>query len=295
MSFFPAQVALTTTAPVGNGNFEEDYFEDFGGTSASTPVVSGALAFLFSVNPDLTLEEAEEILFTSADRIMSDLGWYDVEDDFGVKSPVFGYGRINLERAVRLATGDDMCENPAAEETCGNGIDDDCNTLVDDGCFVSVIGRQCEKDADCRDPGYENALCLHEFLIHTAEKDVEWVYPGGYCTVECEKETCPGGSRCIRNDDSVYDRTGNSGAMCFLECSLDHPCPEGLLCNPEEAVGLPDDVTGVSKCIPDPDWEPGEETDAGNDSGQYDDQDAGSDAGISASGGSGCNCSIIAM
>jgi thermitase len=59
------------------------------GTSMATPVANGALATIWSVNPTLTPDEAQEILYTTCDTI-------------GPKT-IFGNGRINVNQGVQLA------------------------------------------------------------------------------------------------------------------------------------------------------------------------------------------------
>lgn len=60
------------------------------GTSMATPVTNGALATIWSVNPALTPDEAQQILYTTCDTIGS--------------SSIFGHGRINVYKGVLLAT-----------------------------------------------------------------------------------------------------------------------------------------------------------------------------------------------
>ena len=62
------------------------------GTSMATPVANGALAMIRSANPLLTAVHAEHILFNSCD-------FWDAEPN----SETFGWGRINLKRAVEEA------------------------------------------------------------------------------------------------------------------------------------------------------------------------------------------------
>ena len=40
-----------------------------------------------------------------------------------------------------------------AAEICGNGIDDDANNLVDEGCYPGLV-TQCENPLSCEDTGY---------------------------------------------------------------------------------------------------------------------------------------------
>jgi subtilisin family serine protease len=67
-----------------------EYYGWFAGTSASAPIVSGAIALLRSLKPDLSLEQVREILKATA----TDLG------EPG-KDERFGFGLINAAAAVR--------------------------------------------------------------------------------------------------------------------------------------------------------------------------------------------------
>ena len=60
---------LTAEHPL---NREGDYFSAFGGTSAATPAVAGAVAVLLGVRPDLTWRDVKHILASTARRIDPD-------------------------------------------------------------------------------------------------------------------------------------------------------------------------------------------------------------------------------
>ncbi|MBS1726489.1 MAG: S8 family serine peptidase [Armatimonadetes bacterium] len=59
------------------------------GTSMATPVTNGAVATIWSVNPTLTPDEVQTILYNTCDNIGS--------------SSIFGHGRINVFRGVLLS------------------------------------------------------------------------------------------------------------------------------------------------------------------------------------------------
>lgn len=75
-----------------NGYSSGEYFDNFSGTSAACPQVSGAAALILSVNPNLSREEVETILFTTA----TDLG------SIG-KDNTYGYGKLNVYAALHEA------------------------------------------------------------------------------------------------------------------------------------------------------------------------------------------------
>ena len=62
------------------------------GTSFSAPLVAGVYALMFSVNPALTPDQADNILFTTADDL-GEPGW----DQY------YGWGRVNAAKAVAAA------------------------------------------------------------------------------------------------------------------------------------------------------------------------------------------------
>ena len=205
-----------------DGTLDSNY-TFFSGTSAAAPVVSGLFGVLFSINPGLTLEEAMEILKRSADKINPETGFWD-ENGFSVK---YGYGRVNLEKAVRLARGYTMCAE-VKEEECGNHLDDDCDGYVDEGCAEELTaGQPCENDAECLTSSLSPAYvsCVTELL--------SWVFKGGYCFRRLSP--CPDGTQ------KLGDIKEHFKYFCALECNSFNPCTRpGYYCT--------DEVLGV--CLP---------------------------------------------
>ena len=64
------------------------------GTSVAAPIVAGAAGLLFSLDSSLTPAQVQDILRQSADDLGTP-GW----------DPGYGYGRVNLTRAVSMAAG----------------------------------------------------------------------------------------------------------------------------------------------------------------------------------------------
>ena len=81
--FAPGTNILSTTM---DGNYGHA-----SGTSMATPVTNGALATMWSVNPTLTPDEAQQILYSTCDNIGP--------------SSIFGNGRVNVNKGVTLALG----------------------------------------------------------------------------------------------------------------------------------------------------------------------------------------------
>jgi subtilisin-like proprotein convertase family protein len=72
---------------------------DFGGTSSSCPGVAGVAALILARNPSLRWDEVRDLLKHACDQIDPAAGKYDINGH----SLLYGYGRINAQRAVELA------------------------------------------------------------------------------------------------------------------------------------------------------------------------------------------------
>ena len=68
------------------------YYDNFGGTSAACPMVSGAAALILSINPNLTRTQVESILFNNA----KDLG-------ISGRDNTYGYGKLDIFKACQAA------------------------------------------------------------------------------------------------------------------------------------------------------------------------------------------------
>lgn len=81
--------------------FNQDYVENFDGTSASCPFTAGVMSLILSVNPNLTYNQATSILESTADKV----GGYSYSTNLanGTWNNEMGYGRINACAAVRKA------------------------------------------------------------------------------------------------------------------------------------------------------------------------------------------------
>jgi len=95
LAHYSAQCGITANwciaAPAHGAGFVQnhDIFLGGAGTSAATAVTSGAIATIMSSSPELTAEQAVQILFMTA----TDLGEPGVD-------PEFGHGLINLQAAL---------------------------------------------------------------------------------------------------------------------------------------------------------------------------------------------------
>jgi subtilisin family serine protease len=77
----------------GKNNFADlDYTNGFYGTSAATPHVAAAFGLMFSVNPDLSKDEALSRLIQSAEKVHPE----DAKYNAAGHSDRYGYGRLDL-------------------------------------------------------------------------------------------------------------------------------------------------------------------------------------------------------
>lgn len=210
-------VGIATTTIPGYGDYQSDYTLIFSGTSAAAPVVTGFFGAVFSIDPELTLEEAMEIMKQSSDKVYPETGSWD-KNGHSVK---FGWGRVNLLKAARLAMKLDMCENADAEEICGNNTDDNCNGFVDESCEPALVaGTPCETVAECLtgDLTEADAECLMEIKY--------WIFKNGYCVRKTNNAPCPDGTKAFD-----YASDGDN-YLCAVECSEVNPCDrEGYYCS----------------------------------------------------------------
>jgi subtilisin-like proprotein convertase family protein len=82
------------------GDASGNYTNSFGGTSSAAPGVAGVAALILARNPALRWDEVKDILRRGCDRIDAAGGAYDSNG----RSKYYGYGRLNAQAAVSLAS-----------------------------------------------------------------------------------------------------------------------------------------------------------------------------------------------
>jgi subtilisin family serine protease len=120
-------IGVPTTDRTGiDGHTVDDYYSDFGGTSAAAPLVAGIAGLLLSLNPELTRSDLARILEHTADKIDPAGAAYDAAG-FSARA---GHGRVNAARALvptvtitvtpeRVAAGDPFSVTVAASAPFG--------------------------------------------------------------------------------------------------------------------------------------------------------------------------------
>jgi subtilisin family serine protease len=95
-----AGMSYVTTAPAGSFlQGDAFYSSSFGFTSAACAAVAGVCALVVSANPHLTAWEVKDLLRGACEQIDAEGGTYDERGH----SPLYGYGRPDIARAVNLA------------------------------------------------------------------------------------------------------------------------------------------------------------------------------------------------
>ena len=128
--------------PIVTTDNYDRYEESFGGTSASTAIVSGVAALVRNANPDLTWRDVKLILAASARKNdASNSGWEEGAYKYGTTTVrynfnhEYGFGVVDAKAAV------DLAENwtnipPLRKETAGTAEDLDLS-IPDNGTSVS--------------------------------------------------------------------------------------------------------------------------------------------------------------
>jgi subtilisin family serine protease len=200
---------VTTDVTGGEGYASGGYATDFGGTSASSPVVAGLAGLLLSANPGLTADQVRVILTSTADKIRADrVDWeaifgQDIEALFEYDalghSIGFGWGRVNAGAAVQAALRPSLqgalCSAPGCP-VCG----------PDDRCRL-----QCKYQGDCPD----GTICEGAVCAPAAPRPTDIGEPCvdacAYCVPALDIEFAP-------------------AQLCTALCSVDDDCPSGWDC-----------------------------------------------------------------
>ncbi len=107
-----------STGNVRTTALQGGYRTDFSGTSASTPMVSGVVALMLSVNPALTWRDVRLILAETARRNdPDDPGWSTGPGGYGFNHR-YGFGVADANAAVKRATSWNSVGGSAQLRTC---------------------------------------------------------------------------------------------------------------------------------------------------------------------------------
>ncbi|MGH7242420.1 MAG: S8 family serine peptidase [Phycisphaerales bacterium] len=104
VSVFAPGVNILTTTDGGWYGYES-------GTSFSTPLTNGVCALIWSVNPGLSPDQVQTILYSSCDRLGN------LALSYPAKDPVFSYGRVNAQKALQAAQASIGAPTAVADNT----------------------------------------------------------------------------------------------------------------------------------------------------------------------------------
>ncbi len=222
---------LRTTDYVGREGYSgSDFAQDFGGTSAASPVAAGLAGLILSANPDLTAQQVRLIMQATAERIVADKNdWLqmvgvDLADVFRYDkngfSRGFGYGRIDAGRAVALAL-----DPPSVGGLCSK----ECGACIAGRCAPLCQGdRDCPASSQCTFIGPDVRACV--MTTPAASQD------GQPCSSDCEL--------CVEAPDTNILRT----SVCSSFCTSDEDCRFGFDCRSIDEDGSKACIPGNQEC-----------------------------------------------
>ena len=222
-----------------NGGVGADYTANFSGTSAATPVASGVVGLMLSVNADLSAEQVRLVLTRSAEKIETGkVDWLNVigQDlrpvfayDDTEHSIAFGYGRVDAAAAVALAL------NVANLGSIGTRCDSNATCGAGNSCVDGVCLDACTEQSDCP----KGSVCTDSLCELPNEK------PGSFLS-PCDDVACV---ECVNTFNSQFEQD----RMCTIACDTDEDCEPSCAdgeCNPDRFDCRPatDDPAGLKVC-----------------------------------------------
>ena len=162
------------------------YIEDFGGTSAATPVVSGVAALMRSANPDLTWRDLKLILAASArQNDPGNPGWEDGARKYGADSDgdryhfnhEYGFGVVDAGAAVEMAKAWDVIP-PLEEVTAESGNLE--SPIPDAATYIDTTTVTSDLTLDTK-IGFTEFVEIRASFEHSSFRDlsIELVSPSG--------------------------------------------------------------------------------------------------------------------
>jgi subtilisin family serine protease len=224
-----------------------NYTKYFGGTSSAAPLVSGLAGIILSEAPNLTYQEVINVIKTTADKIGG-----SNEYDANGYSTNFGYGKVNIKKAVLEAQRLSTCVPNPNGEICDNNIDDDCDSFVDN------LDADCNNYNPCSQyvcPSNSECVFYDAFNPEGPNINISCVCDLGYkkdgenCILDpqynpCENTLCSNHGTCEAltltevkcNCDVDYHNEGDTGLICRKDDACTYvECQENAFCSTSDA------------------------------------------------------------
>ena len=112
---------LTTDNTGASGYSDTDYYENFSGTSAATPVVSGVVALMLERRPELGWRDVQKILALTAVPVDFLDGEWSANGAGHWHSHKYGFGRVDANAAVQLAADWPILGNRQVAQASSSG------------------------------------------------------------------------------------------------------------------------------------------------------------------------------
>ena len=179
------------------------YYEEFGGTSASAPVVAGVAALLRSANPDLTWRDLKLILAATARKNdPGNAGWVDGARKYGSASDTdryhfnveYGFGVVDAGAAVDLAKR--WVTAPPLHESSVSSVSAGTTIPAPGGSGPTTVNTSLTLDTDIR---FTEFVEINADFDHTSfrDMDIELESPSGAIS----KLIVPYNTRHLSNDE----------------------------------------------------------------------------------------------
>ncbi len=182
----PGLFGLSGRFGIVTTDHSDNYVEDFGGTSAAAPIVSGVAALMRSANPELTWRDLKLILAASAQKNAPDnAGWLEgarkyrsasAEDRYHFNHE-FGFGLVDAGAAVELAN--EWVNVPELE--IRGASSGDVNAIIPDASLDGSATSTVSTVSIDEDIGFVEYVEVNIELRHRSfrDLDIDLVSPAG--------------------------------------------------------------------------------------------------------------------
>jgi subtilisin-like proprotein convertase family protein len=190
------------------------YRDDFSGTSASVPMVSGVVALMLSANPNLSWRDVRLILAQTARRNdAADAGWA-VAADGRAYHPKYGFGVVDAQAAVTAARTWTSVGGSGTLRSCGPYARFPNQVLPDAaGSLLAPREDTAIVDAECNITRIEYVeVSFTATHSYSGDLRVRLISPRGYVSELAAGRICDGvGDACGRYDGWTFGSVRHLG------------------------------------------------------------------------------------